>query len=99
MRQTSLIAIRASHRRWTDALHARRVVGNGTLYVKLIDIDVGAFLLAHVIRVLNSRAQELADGRRDSLFGKQHRVHRMLYLLPLDEVQHETRFLRRHSLE
>src|SRR6185369_3782525 len=84
-----------SHWRWTNALHAGTVVGHCVFHVQLVDIDVEAFFAAQIVRVFKRRTQQLFHRRRHPLLGEDERIQRIFDLLAFDQIQHQTRLLRR----
>src|SRR5207244_12153339 len=58
-----------------------------------------ALFLAKIVGVLDRRAQQLADRRRDSLLGKRQRIDRIFHAAALDQFQYQPGLLRRDPLE
>jgi hypothetical protein len=99
MRDPALIAEGASHRSGTDALHARAFVTERVLDVEIVDVHIQPFFLAHVVGVLNGRAQQLVHVGGDPLVGEGQRVERIFDAAALDHVEHQPRLLRADSGE
>src|SRR5580692_3809496 len=97
VRNTPLVAVRASLRRRTNALHARPVIGDGILHIQVIDLNVEIFLGAQKVRIVERRLQQLPHMRRHPLLGEQQSVARFFHALALDQVKHQPRLLRRHA--
>src|SRR5579859_282068 len=97
MRNAPLIAVRASLRRGTNPLHARAVIRNGSLHVKVVDLDIQPLLSREKVGVVERRLQQLAHVRRHALLGEQQGIARFVHAPSLDEIQHEPRLLWRDS--
>jgi hypothetical protein len=96
VRNTPLVAVRASLRCRTDALHARPLVGDRTLHVQVVDLHVEILLGAEKVRVVQRRLQQLAHMRRHALLGECQRVARFFHALALNQLQDQPRLLRRN---
>ena len=99
VRDAALVAERAAHRRRTDTLHARAFIGDGMLHVEPVQVNVHAFFLAQVVRVLHRGAQQLKNRRSNALLGKGERGQRVFHAPAFNQVQHQPRLLRRYSGE
>ncbi len=97
VRDAPLVAVSAALRRRTDALQARPVVGDRTLHVEVVNLDVEIFLGAEKIRVVQRRLQQLAHVRRHALLGERQGVARFFHAPSLDQFQHQPRLLGRDS--
>src|SRR5277367_5390212 len=99
MRHPALIAEGPPHRRGTNTLHPRSLVGQSSLDVEVIHIHVEVPLLGEVVSVLNGCAQHLLDQRRNALLGEGYRVQCIGHAAPLDQFEHQASLLRRYPLK
>ena len=99
MRDTTHIAISPTHRRGTNALHPRTIIGDRILDVQVVEIHIHIFLGAVEVGVIDCRLEKLADSRRDALLGKEQSVASVLDSLALNKVQHQSRLLWRYPHE
>src|SRR5947199_3731078 len=77
MSNAALVAVGAAHRRWTNALHARTVIGDRSFHIEPVHINVKTFFLAQVIGVLHGRAQQGKNVSCDTFLGERERGQRI----------------------
>ena len=99
MSNAALVAVGAAHRRWTNALHARTVIGDRSFHIEPVHINIKTFFLAQVIGVLHGRAQQGKNVSCDTLLGERECGQRIFHPLAFDQIQHQPRLLRRNSGE
>src|SRR5579883_3487524 len=99
MRHAALVAERTAHRRRTNTLQPRSIVGYRALHVEAIDIDIETLFVAYVRCILQRRTQQLFDGWGHCLLGEGQGIQCIFDLPALDQIQHQARLLRRHTLK
>jgi len=94
MRNAPNITVSAPHGGRTNTLHARAIIGYGTFYVQVVDINISTFFGVQIVDVFHCRTQQFFDYRRHPLLGERQGVERIFDTAAFNEVEYQPRLLR-----